>query len=101
VAAGQVILADAVGGVASGAGLTDPQIKASDQAVRVGDVYLSKVELQAPYDPASLAKFLQGMDDTGNGFLVDTLAIQNDGPTPRLRLVLNLPLTLQPAAAAR
>lgn len=89
---GRVIAQDRIAAIAAHAGMTDFEVKAADKIEHVGGVDLVKVDIEAPFSWRGLSFLLAGLGDTGKGFLVESLTIQ-DGAKPRLKMSLKLPMT--------
>jgi hypothetical protein len=96
---GRVLAQDRIAAIAAHAGMaTDTQIKAADKIERIGGVDLVRVDIDAPFTWAGLSGLLVGLSETGKGFMVEALTIQ-DAPKPRLKMTLKLPMTAVPGTA--
>ena len=89
---GRVLAQDRIAAIATHAGLTDAEIKAADKIERVGGVDLVKVDVDAAFSWAGFSGLLAGLSETGKGFLVENLVIE-DAVKPRLKMSLKLPTT--------
>jgi hypothetical protein len=97
---GRVLAQDRVAAIAARAGLTaDTEIKAADKIDHIGGMDLVRVDIDAPFTWAGLSGLLAGLSETGKGFMVEALTIQ-DAPKPRLKMTLKLPMMAEPSAPA-
>jgi hypothetical protein len=89
---GRVLAQDRIAAIASHAGMTaDTEIKAADKIEHVGGIDLVRVDIDAPFTWGALSGLLAGLAETGKGFMVEALTIQ-DAPKPRLKMTLKLPM---------
>ena len=97
---GRVLAQDRIAAIAADAGMTaDTEIKAADKIEHVGGLDLVRVDIDAPFTWAGLSGLLAGLSETGKGFMVEALTIQ-DAPKPRLKMTLKLPMAAEPGAPA-
>jgi hypothetical protein len=96
---GRVLAQDRIAAIATHAGLADAEVKGADKIEHVGGVDLVKVDVEAAFSWAGFSGLLAGLSETGKGFLVDSLTI-DDAAKPRLKMSLKLPITAEPGAPA-
>jgi hypothetical protein len=89
---GRVIAQDRIAAIAGQAGLAEAEVKAADKIEHVGGVDLVKVDIDTPFTWSGFSRLLEGLSQTGKGFLVDSLSIE-DAAKPRLKMSLKLPMT--------
>lgn len=90
---GRVMLEDQILTLATKAGLSGVSVKSSTDLIRIGDLNLTRVEMDAKLDWPRLNAFLAALHDTGKGVVVDTFQTTEDNP-PQVQLVMALPLNL-------
>jgi hypothetical protein len=92
---GRVLAQDRIAAIATHAGLADAEIKGADKIEHVGGIDLVKVDVDAAFSWAGFSGLLAGLAETGKGFLVDSLTI-DDAAKPRLKMSLKLPMSAAP-----
>ncbi len=98
-AVGQVMAQNELSEIAAAAGLAGAQVSATGKPVDAGAVTLVGVEVEAPFSWSGLSGFLAGLSESGKGFVLESIRMTED-KTPKLELVLRLPVTLAEANPA-
>jgi len=99
-AVGPLMLEERLAGLAERAGLADVRTEAAPEVETVGGAPLARIEVQARFDGAALDRFVQALGETGKGFLIEQLSVEEqEAGAPRLRMTLRLPLAVAPLAA--
>ena len=96
---GKVLIQNQVIGIAEKAGLTDIEVKVADKVAEAGGVKLVSLEMTAPFSWSGLSGFLEGLEATGKGFVLDSVQLPDDDK-PRLKVSLRAPLSTPPAPPA-
>jgi hypothetical protein len=88
---GKVVIQNQIADLADKAGLIGAEVKVADKLQTAGDVQLVSLEVTAPFTWPGLSGFLDGLQATGKGFILDQVQLPDDDK-PRLKIALRAPL---------
>ena len=99
IAVAQVRAQNDIAEIAANSGLANAEVKTNDRLEVAGEVTFAAMDISAPFSWPALAGFMQGLTNTGKGFVVEQVQLTADRD-PKVRISLKAPLVLTPGPAA-